>query len=125
MARSFSYPATDFSTDPGGLPRRHGPYPVDSLAKEDTSFLSVSMTVEDWPADVGTIAIVTLRWSTGDRTGFAVPGRPVGRDRVPSPVFRARVPVPKGAGGKKPVTGGRMEILVVAGFRSAVSLSPG
>jgi hypothetical protein len=105
----------------------YGPFAVDGFTRADTSALTVTMSVENWP-DVPILAVVTVMWGDGSGARFTVPGRPRNRDGSlrASVVLRIAVPVERdqdGVAGKADVASGTVTVDLRAPARTAMTVA--
>jgi len=124
MARDPFVPFANYAPNANGTPRAYGPFAVDSMTRDDTDYLLLTITPDGpWPT-ANPLVTGAMTWSDGSGSGFELisPVRNRFGEIMPSFTRSFKVRRIGNENVKSPVISGSLSFLVHAACRVSVRL---
>lgn len=118
MPRQVSIPSQAYAA---GL---YGPHTVNGWNQNNTSLVSVAMTVESWPVQAEPLGVITITLQDGTVMTINIPSQPLDRATgLPATVFRVWIGIPEDDNGKRPNASATASLLVLTPFQTAITVT--
>lgn len=102
----------------------YGPYTTNGWNQNNTSQVSIQMTVESWPVQAAPLGLITITLQDGTVMEINIPSQPIDRATgLPATVFRCVLGIPEDQNGKRANSRATATLRVDTPFQTAITVT--